>query len=418
MPPGFQVINTELEGPVFADAAGHTLYTWPSQTQRNSNVGEVAGKPECYDIHYRVTAGITIPYPAGLELPNADHRPTCVQDWPPVLAASEAKPVGNFTILDRTDGTKQWAYKEFALYTSHLDHEPGETYGGSRRPLGKDSVSSGAKRIPAKPAPAVPPKFAVDTKFLGRILVTDTGYSVYSFDRDTPTKSNCTGSCVVDWDPMLAPDTAVARGEWTILVRPGGNKQWAFRGKPLYRYLKDSKEQAYDGSDVPGWHNVFMQRTPHPPQGFQVVDTDGGQVLADAQGRTIYFYSCSEDTPDTLFCDAPDSAQEYRWAVCGAGDPARCLQTFPYVIADKGAKSDSIAWSIRDIDPKTGRYVAAGTPGSLHIWAFRGRPIYTFARDHAPGDIRADVWGTAFGHQNGFSAFWVRDIFYGNYSQD
>src|SRR5262249_51625474 len=113
LPPGFQVINTELEGPVFADAAGHTLYTWPSQTQRNSSVGEVAGKPECYDIRYRVTAGITIPYPAGLELPNADHRPTCIQDWPPVLAGADAKPVGNFTILDRTDGTKQWAYKEF-----------------------------------------------------------------------------------------------------------------------------------------------------------------------------------------------------------------------------------------------------------------------------------------------------------------
>ncbi len=29
MPPGFQVTNNELEGPVFADEKGHTLYTWP-----------------------------------------------------------------------------------------------------------------------------------------------------------------------------------------------------------------------------------------------------------------------------------------------------------------------------------------------------------------------------------------------------
>ena len=29
MPPGFQVVSTELEGPVFANEAGMTLYKWP-----------------------------------------------------------------------------------------------------------------------------------------------------------------------------------------------------------------------------------------------------------------------------------------------------------------------------------------------------------------------------------------------------
>ena len=413
LPPGFQVIITELEGPVFADAQGHTLYTWPSQQQRNGNVGEAAGKPECYDIHYRETAGTSIPYPAGLELPNADHRPTCVQYWPPMLAATGSKPVGNFSIVDRTDGTKQWAYRGYALYRSHLDQNPGETYGGTMRSAGKDPVS-GSKRRPAKPAPLVPPQFGVASMFLGRLLVTDTQYSVYAYDQDTPTKSNCIGACAVDFEPMLASDTAVTTGEWSVVERQGGRKQWTFRGKPLYRYLKDSKERSYEGSDVPGWHNVFMQSGPRFPKGFQAVDTDGGQVLADSHGKTLYFYLCVEDTLDSLLCDTPDASQEYRWAVCGGGDPARCVQTFPYVIADKNAKSDSIAWSIRDIDPKTGRYLPAGTPGALHIWAYRGRPIYTFARDRAPGDIKADTWGEGWGEKNGFSAFWVRDLFYGN----
>lgn len=416
MPAGIQVVVTELEGPVFADAKGHTLYTWPAQTQRNGNMGEVEGKPGCYDIHYRETAGIAIPYPAGLEFPNADTRPTCIQHWPPVYAAADAKPVGNFTILERTDGTKQWAYKEYALYTSHLDKVPGETAGGTQR-KNKDPVSSGARRIPAQPAPLVPPKFTVATMFQGRLLTTDTGASVYSYDRDTPAKSSCVGACLVDWEPILAPDTAVAHGEWAVIERPGGRKQWTFRGKPLYRYLQDSKERAYDGSDIPGWHNVFVQHAP-TPKVFQAVDTDGGQVLADASGKTLYTYQCAEDTPDTLFCDDPGSSQEYRFAMCGAGDPDRCVQTFPYVIAAKDAKADSIAWGIKDIDPKTGRYVAEGTPGSLHIWTFRGRPIYTFARDRVPGDIEADVWGTAFGSRNGFGAIWVRDVFVGNHSND
>src|SRR5438105_1691487 len=60
MPPGFQVIISELEGAVFTDAARHTLYTWPLQSQRNRNVGDSAGKSECNDIHYQETAGIPI----------------------------------------------------------------------------------------------------------------------------------------------------------------------------------------------------------------------------------------------------------------------------------------------------------------------------------------------------------------------
>src|SRR5207249_3715661 len=122
-----------------------------------------------------------------------------------------------------------WAYKDYPLYTSHLDHRAGETWGGSFR-RNKDPVSSGARRIPAKPASLVPPKFDVTTMFLGRLLTTDTEYSIYTYDQDTPSKSNCTGACTVDFEPILAPDTAIVHGEWSVVVRPGGAKQWAFRG--------------------------------------------------------------------------------------------------------------------------------------------------------------------------------------------
>src|SRR5689334_5283544 len=65
MPDGIQVINSELEGPVFADAAGHTLYRWPARNTRNARVaGENPKIPLCYDEHYRETAGLFQPYPA------------------------------------------------------------------------------------------------------------------------------------------------------------------------------------------------------------------------------------------------------------------------------------------------------------------------------------------------------------------
>src|SRR5262249_31231646 len=125
-----------------------------------------------------------------------------------------------------------------------------------------------------------------------------------------------------------------------------------------------------------------------------------------------YLYDCVEDTWDSLFCDSPDAVQDYRWAICGGGDPAKCVQNFPYVIADKNAKSDSMSWSTLDIDPKTG-HLATG-PGTLHVWAFRGRPIYTFYRDHDVDDLFGDGWGQDHGQHNGYRAFWIRDLFIGN----
>src|SRR4051794_10056496 len=47
MPPAFHVEQSELDGPVFADAKGRTLYRWPLKDLRNGNAGEQKGKPSC-----------------------------------------------------------------------------------------------------------------------------------------------------------------------------------------------------------------------------------------------------------------------------------------------------------------------------------------------------------------------------------
>ena len=70
LPPGFQVVHSELEGPVFADAAGQTLYIWPQHKLRNGYSGEAQGSPACYDEVQTVTAGLMSPYPAGIRLPD------------------------------------------------------------------------------------------------------------------------------------------------------------------------------------------------------------------------------------------------------------------------------------------------------------------------------------------------------------
>ena len=415
MPPGFQVIVNELEGPVFADAQGRTLYKWPKWRLRNGDSGEIPLKPTCDNHVYRETSGFVTPYPAGLEMPDADNRPSCADLWPPVLASADAKPVGKWVIVDRLDGRKQWAYDGLALYTSILDKRPGDVLGGSTMLLTPGGFAdSGAPRVPVGPDANLPAQFKVTTSLTGRLVTTNDGWSVYTFEGDSRNKSNCYDECLDSWEPVLAATYARPVGEWTIFERSPDIRQWAFRGMPVYRYLEDHRKNSQAGSDIVRWRNVYTQLAPKPPKGFVLKDTLTGLLLGDARGMTVYTYNCTDDAADQLACDHPDSPQEYRFAMCGGGDPDTCVKTFPYVLAPAGAQSGNQIWSTIYIDPKTGKKATANQPGALHVWAFRDRPIYTFAGrsgygDETPEDFRANSWGEYFGKRNGFRVFTYRD---------
>ena len=117
MPVGFRVEATQ-EGPVFADASGMTLYKWPQHKLRNGYSGESPGSPACYEDVLTVTAGLMSPYPPGIRLPELDERKSCTDLWKPVTADEGAQEVGDWTVVERRDGARQWAYQEQPLYTS------------------------------------------------------------------------------------------------------------------------------------------------------------------------------------------------------------------------------------------------------------------------------------------------------------
>lgn len=405
VPAGIQIVVTEQEGPVFADSRGHTLYQWPVQQLRNGPVGERKGQPSCDRTVYTVNAGLMSPYPPGFELPEASTRRSCLDLWPAAEAGKDAKPVGKWTIVERKDGIRQWAYDGYALYTSVLDRTPGEVNGGHSQAAGEVGV-----RRPVAAPSMVPPQFKVDTLLTGRILYTNENYSVYASSQDAPDKSSCTGACLEEWKPILAPAYAKPRGEFGIIERSPGVRQWTFRRQPLYTHVGEPFEKQY-GSDVPGWYNVFTQYSPRPPADFTVQESPTGLVLADRNGRTVYMYNCADDALDQQACDHPDSPQAYRFTVCGGGDPKRCLERFPYVLAAKDARSSSLLWTTLWIDPLTGKLASPGQPGALHVWAYRRRPVYTHYRDKGPGDMTADQWGEFYGYRNGYKAFWLRSDF-------
>ncbi|MFT4862656.1 MAG: putative lipoprotein with Yx(FWY)xxD motif [Pseudohongiellaceae bacterium] len=408
IPAQFHVEATLLDGPVFADANGKTLYSWPQHRGRNGYSGEGPGSPACYDEVVTVTAGLMSPYPPGIELPALEGRPSCTDLWPPVLASSDAEAVGEWTVLDRKDGVKQWAYDEQPLYTSQRDSQPGDVFGGKTRRSGGDAP---AYREPVGPPSMHPPGFAVKSSSVGRLLTTAKNESVYAFELDSATEAACIAACLNTWEPVIAPALAKAQGEWAILERSPGVRQWVFRGKPLYTHIFDTGSWSLLGSDKPGWDNVFTQKAPAYPSSFTVQATIAGEVLADPKGHTIYIYNCGEDSAHQLSCDHPDDTQVYRLAMCGGGDAEKCLKHWPYVEASDNEVSVNRIWRILSIDPMTGRLASADQEGAIRVWSYRGKPVYLYGPDKRPGDVKGGGIGEWRGQRNGLRAYWLRDDF-------
>lgn len=84
-------------GKVLADMKGMTLYSFDK---------DEAGKSNCYD--------------------------QCATNWPPLMAEGDAMASGDWTVVERTDGSKMWAFKGMPLYTFIADKAPGDVAGDGK----------------------------------------------------------------------------------------------------------------------------------------------------------------------------------------------------------------------------------------------------------------------------------------------
>ena len=89
----------------------------------------------------------------------------------------------------------------------------------------------------------------------GKIYTDSKGMSLYTFDKDTKGMSNCNGECAVKWPPLMAVDAAQDKGQFSVITRADGTKQWAVNGMALYTWFKDKKSGDMTGDGVKGvWH--------------------------------------------------------------------------------------------------------------------------------------------------------------------
>ena len=75
--------------------------------------------------------------------------------------------------------------------------------------------------------------FTVHDSKLGKVLADPDGMTLYTNAKDPKGKSVCNGECAAKWPPMKAADEAKPVGDFSIIVRDDGTKQWADEKRPF-----------------------------------------------------------------------------------------------------------------------------------------------------------------------------------------
>ena len=114
----------------------------------------------------------------------------------------------------------------------------------------------------------------------GATVLTDAkGFTLYSFAPDTPTKSNCNGTCAQNWPPVKAPATAAGvTGTFGTIKRSDGSAQATFDGHPLYTFVGDTAPGQAKGNGLNAagglWHEITTSGT--APAGSSSSGSGGG----------------------------------------------------------------------------------------------------------------------------------------------
>jgi predicted lipoprotein with Yx(FWY)xxD motif len=82
---------------------------------------------------------------------------------------------------------------------------------------------------------------------LGRVLVDESGHTLYLFEKDESSESYCDGACASVWPPVeidgsLTAGAGVSRSRLGTIVRDDGERQVTYAGHPLYYYAGDASK--------------------------------------------------------------------------------------------------------------------------------------------------------------------------------
>jgi len=350
MPPGItlQVLRPvhasygQPDAVVLADERGRTLYTYTPDGQR--------GRPSCVA--------------------------ECAEHWPPALSTPAAENAAEWSPVRRPDGALQWSYQGAPLYTFSGDKSVGEASGAG--------AADGAWKVAVlQPGSNFVHPDAISVASVpdagGVALVDFAGMTLYTFNDPDRSHPACDSDpdCARHWLPLQAAETARPSGDFSIVRRPDGIAQWAYRGRPLYKFDADQKPTQAHGAGSDGRFHVALIRRYFMPADATIRTLAGlGAVLVTTSGATLYErdrVQPNEDNHDFRLDHGPAAlGRAFGTSTCDAN----CARNWPPYRAPADARPCAF-WDVL--------VRADGT----HQWAYKGFALYTYRLD-VPGEARGN----------------------------
>jgi predicted lipoprotein with Yx(FWY)xxD motif len=318
----------------------------------------------------------------------------CARQFPPLLASHGAKAFGDWSLVHRSDGSLQWAYQSRPLYTWVKEHTPGEVATNvglsetSDAKLAEVPTKAGALLPPADwqvarftPAASMRLPDGIDAQLVDSAqavaLVDDRGLTLYQFDGDARRDGQGCGvaPCRKQWLPIAAPSLAGSIGNFSIVSRADGSRQWAYKGRPLYEYVGDQLPGDAHGIGVdPKFHLAALTQDFTPPQVAVRTLNGYGDALA-FNGMTLYgSYPFEKRWGGRNLRDNFSHSAYYKGKQLGAAGciDAACLQHWQPLRAPADAQAD-------------GFWEPIARPDGSKQWAYKGYALYTYAGDQVAG---------------------------------
>ncbi|MBM3778160.1 MAG: hypothetical protein FJW23_07955 [Acidimicrobiia bacterium] len=320
----------------------------------------------------------------------------CLDEFPPLLASPDAEPVGDWSLVARSDGSRQWAYQSRPLYRWAREQDPGEvatnvgltetanskrdTTGGGGAKAGDLMPPEGWSVARFRPGAVVPSPSGLQVQVVSSaqaaVLTDFEGLTLYAFNGDAAADPQCSvNGCEMRWLPVDAPAIAVNVGDFSVVTRADGSKQWAYKGRPLYRYRDDLLPGDATGVGVDERWAPAALSVGFMPEGVTVTHLSGyGDALA-LNGRTLYQSFAFEKYWGGRNLRASFKNAYYKGKRLGSRAclSQECQETWRPFLAPADAVPNGFWEPIERAD---------GTKQ----WAYKGYALYTYAGDTAPGD--------------------------------
>ncbi len=325
---------------VYADGNGKTLYTFDKDT--------TPGKSAC----------------------TTDE---CVKAWPAMTAAADAKPFGQWTVITRDDGSKQWALKGKPLYTFVKDAKIGDNTGNNVAQIWHMAL--------LQPADGVVLPYGINIAEVneanGQTLIGPNKMPLYAYDGDVADGKCGDKVCGTDWKPLLAGQLANTMGDFSVVNRADGIQQWAYKGHPLFSYAGDMDLGDANGMNVDKHFQIAQIEDYYLPSEVKVIPNERkGGLLTDNSGKTLYARDRVrfDGTGGHAARGADRGVPMLGLTIGTSGCDAECTKEWHPLIAAADAKPSGY-WMLMKRDD-----------GAMQ-WAYQGYALYTYSGDKKPGDM-------------------------------